>query len=181
MQGHAGEAPVDWTESLLVITGLDGRLIQWSAACEALSGYRLAEVRGRPLWEVPVAPSDRAQVEAWFAGGGRALPVQASCGWQARDGTRHVLRWTHTVTRGRDGAPERVLATGVPEGLTPEVPAVDPHRLQRIFDHAFHLIGLVSPEGVVLEANRSALEFAGLTPADAIGRLAWEVPFFHGS
>lgn len=47
-------------------------------------------------------------------------------------------------------------------------------RLRAIFDHTFQLMGVLTPDGTVLEVNRAALEFAGLQPDDVIGRAFWE-------
>ncbi len=47
-------------------------------------------------------------------------------------------------------------------------------RLRALFDHTFQLIGLLSPDGILLEANQTALEFVGYTRAEAIGLPFWE-------
>lgn len=47
-------------------------------------------------------------------------------------------------------------------------------RLRNIFDHTFQFIGLLSVDGILLEANQTALDFAGLTQADVINRPFWE-------
>jgi two-component system cell cycle sensor histidine kinase/response regulator CckA len=52
------------------------------------------------------------------------------------------------------------------------------HRLRVVFDHAFQFIGLLSPEGVLLEANRSSLEFVGASPADVVGRPFADTPWW---
>ena len=46
-------------------------------------------------------------------------------------------------------------------------------RLQAVFDSTFQFIALLSPNGKVLEANRSALMFGGLTPEAVRGRFFW--------
>jgi putative addiction module CopG family antidote len=54
-------------------------------------------------------------------------------------------------------------------------------RFRGVFDTAFQLMGLLSPEGLVLEANEAAVSFAGV-PRDAIvGRLLWETPLWKNS
>lgn len=58
---------------------------------------------------------------------------------------------------------------------TPEESAV---RLRAIFDHTYQFIGLLDPAGEVLEANRSALEFAGLGREEVIGRPFWETAWW---
>ena len=52
-------------------------------------------------------------------------------------------------------------------------------RLRAIFDHTFQFIGLLDPDGVVLEANRSALEFGGLTREEVVGRPFWETGWWR--
>jgi PAS domain S-box-containing protein len=51
--------------------------------------------------------------------------------------------------------------------------------LDAIFDHTFQFIGLLSPEGTLLEANRSALKFVGAAREEVVGRPFWETPWWH--
>lgn len=72
---------------------------------------------------------------------------------------------------------ETARADGAP-GRGPVDSAV---RLRAIFDHTFQFIGLLDPDGTVLEANRSALEFGGLVREDVIGRPFWETGWWRNS
>lgn len=47
-------------------------------------------------------------------------------------------------------------------------------RFRAIFDSTFQFIGLLSPEGILLEANQTALDFGGFTRADVVNRPFWE-------
>jgi PAS domain S-box-containing protein len=51
-------------------------------------------------------------------------------------------------------------------------------RFRAIFDQTFQLIGLLRPDGTVLEANKTALDFAGTTQAEVVNRLFWETPWW---
>lgn len=52
-------------------------------------------------------------------------------------------------------------------------------RFRAIFDQTFELIGLLRPDGTLLEANRSALDFIGAAPEDIVGsRPFWETPWW---
>jgi PAS domain S-box-containing protein len=44
-----------------------------------------------------------------------------------------------------------------------------------IFDQTSQFIGLIKPDGTVVEVNQTVLKFAGLTSAKVIGRFFWEV------
>ncbi|MEG3436336.1 PAS domain-containing protein [Pannus brasiliensis CCIBt3594] len=47
-----------------------------------------------------------------------------------------------------------------------------------IFDQTFQFIGLMKPDGTLIEANRTALEFGGLEALEAIDRPLWDTYWF---
>ena len=49
-------------------------------------------------------------------------------------------------------------------------------RFRAIFDGSFQFIGLLSPDGTVLEANQTVLNFAGVQASEVVGRPLWETP-----
>jgi PAS domain S-box-containing protein len=49
-------------------------------------------------------------------------------------------------------------------------------KFRAIFDGVFQFIGLVEPDGKLIEVNLTALKFGGIEAEDAIGRLFWDVP-----
>ena len=52
-------------------------------------------------------------------------------------------------------------------------------RLRAIYDGTYEYIGVLTPDGTVLEVNRAALEFAaGTTLEDVVGRPFWETVWF---
>jgi diguanylate cyclase (GGDEF)-like protein/PAS domain S-box-containing protein len=54
-------------------------------------------------------------------------------------------------------------------------------RFRAIFDQTFQFIGLMSTDGKVLEANRTALAFAGIDEAAVIGQFFWDTPWWAHS
>ena len=54
-------------------------------------------------------------------------------------------------------------------------------RFHAIFNSTYQFIGLLDPEGTVLEANQTALDFIGLSNADVIGKPFWEAPWWTHS
>jgi PAS domain S-box-containing protein len=47
-------------------------------------------------------------------------------------------------------------------------------RFRAIFDSTFQFIGLLSPDGILLEANQTAIDFGGFARADVVNRPFWE-------
>lgn len=51
-------------------------------------------------------------------------------------------------------------------------------RLRAIYDGTYEYIGLLSPDGVLLETNRASLEFSEYKRSDVVGLPFWETPWF---
>jgi PAS domain S-box-containing protein len=54
-------------------------------------------------------------------------------------------------------------------------------KFRAVFDSMFQFIGMLTPEGIVIEANRTALEAIAADRADIIGRPFWETPWWTHS
>jgi PAS domain S-box-containing protein len=54
-------------------------------------------------------------------------------------------------------------------------------KFRAIFDGTFQFVGLLDTEGIMLEANRTALKAIGATSAEIVGQLFWETPWWTHS
>lgn len=54
-------------------------------------------------------------------------------------------------------------------------------KFKAIFDQSFQFIGLLKPDGKIIEANQTALDYVGLTTADVVGKPFWETPWWSMS
>jgi PAS domain S-box-containing protein len=54
-------------------------------------------------------------------------------------------------------------------------------KFRAIFNNTFQFIGLLDTAGILLEANRTALEAIGATPADVVGQAFWATPWWTHS
>jgi PAS domain S-box-containing protein len=54
-------------------------------------------------------------------------------------------------------------------------------RYHAIFDHTYQFIGLIAPDGMLLEANKTALAFSGIDESDVFGKPFWETPWWAHS
>jgi PAS domain S-box-containing protein len=163
---------------------LKERKIFWTPEIEALYGLPEGSLEGSSDgWRKHVVPADAE----------RALAVARSCIEQRESECRYefrailpdgALRWLRGQSQffyDQAGAPERMI--GVHIDVDAQKKAEDllresERRLRAIFDGTYEHIGLLSPDGMVLEANRAALEFAGNALADVAGKPFWEGPWF---
>ena len=54
-------------------------------------------------------------------------------------------------------------------------------KLSAIFNQSFQFIGLLTPDGTLVEANQSSLEFAGVAAAAVLNMPFWETPWWSHS
>ena len=52
-------------------------------------------------------------------------------------------------------------------------------RFRAIFNNSFQFTGLLTPDGTVIEANQTLLDFAGIQQADMVGKPLWETPLWR--
>jgi PAS domain S-box-containing protein len=69
------------------------------------------------------------------------------------------------------------LSEAAPSG----VPADSTLRLRAAFDNTVQFLGILKPDGEVIEVNQTALDFAGVTSDAVVGRPFWETVWWQGS
>ncbi len=54
-------------------------------------------------------------------------------------------------------------------------------KYEALFQQAFQLSGLLTPEGILLEANQTSLNFIGVRASDVYGKSFWDTPWWNHS
>jgi PAS domain S-box-containing protein len=108
------DAILETAGALVVVLDTQGKIVRFNRAAQQITGYRFEEVRGRPLWEVLLAPEEADEVRAVF---GRlragSFPGTHENQWVARDGSRRLIAWANTALTDQQGAVEYVIGTGI--------------------------------------------------------------------
>jgi PAS domain S-box-containing protein len=163
---------------------------------------REGPVPGREAWLERVHPEDReraaaAEQEALATGSHvlefRILRPDGSTRWIRAEGRvlpdaagapRRLLSVHRDITEQRNAAAALAAANADLElrvaDRTSALAQANAHlaeseaRFRGIFDATFQFIGLIAPDGTVLEVNRAALEVSGLSRDSVVGRPFWE-------
>ena len=103
---------------------------------------------------------------------------------RAKDGT--IFDSEHTLVPISDEQNGRIGWVSVIRDITDrkrseEAMRESQQRFRAIFDQTYEFIGLMTPEGILMEVNRAALDFAGLEESDVVGRPFWETAWWTHS
>lgn len=100
---------------------------------------------------------------------------------------RGRLRWlAETKIPVRDAAGHVAGLVGIARDITGVKEAEErlresERRFRAIFDSTFQFMGLLAPDGTLLEGNRTALDAIGARREDVVGRPFWETPWWAHS
>ena len=107
-------AILDTAPSLIMVLDSQAHLVRFNRACEALSGWTVAEVAGLPIWEAPfVVDEERERFRSGFP---RLLeatsPAPTEATWMSKSGGRHLTAWTAMTLRDHTGQTTYVIGVG---------------------------------------------------------------------
>jgi PAS domain S-box-containing protein len=156
----------------------------WSPELEALYGLPQGGFEGTfDDWRKRVVPADGERVTGELKS--FVARRECECCYEFRavmpDGTLKWLRGQAQFSYNEAGEPTCMI--GVNFDITAQKKAEadlrhSEERLRAIYDGTFEYMGLLSPGGILLDANRASLEFASNTRDDVLGKLFWETPWF---
>ncbi len=190
---------VDATRQTVWTNSPGGEMLGTQPGWAALTGQRRDEYAGYG-WAETLHPDDRAvTLEAWQHSVATRTTFEINHRVCTVDGTyRHfharavpvldadgsIREWVgvHTDISGEVEARRTLqgLNATLEQRVQERTQALEEseRRFRSIFDSQFQLIGLLDPEGTLIEANRAALDFAGVTLADVAGQPFWEAPWW---
>lgn len=162
----------------------DGNLIMMSPSGAQLFGYdTVDELMGLNVAEqLYLNAGDRKTFLAALEKNGVVHDYEVTL--KQKDGTPITVSTTSHIYYGPDGIPAGI------EGILRDISArkkaekallESECKCRAIFDQTFQFTGLITPEGTVLEANRSSLEFLGLKESDVAGKPYWDTPWWAHS
>jgi PAS domain S-box-containing protein len=107
-------AVLDTASALIVVLDPKGRIIRFNRACERLTRYSFAEVRGRCLWDLLIIPEEVEPVKAIFEElRNGQFPGESENYWVTKDEERRVIVWSGNALKNADGSVKYFIAAGI--------------------------------------------------------------------
>lgn len=164
----------------------EGRIVFANAQTEKVFGYLRAELLGQSV-ELLVPERFRVQHHRQWARYQHAPTARAMGGdfdlWaRRRDGSEVPVEIGLSSMADADGP----VTVAIVRDITARKRVHEDlrereRRFRAIFNATFQFIGLMTPDGTILEANQSALDLAGVAAEAVIGTPFWETPWWTHS
>jgi PAS domain S-box-containing protein len=184
----------------------DGTYIDVNPGFERMMGYPREQVLGRTSFEVGIWPQEEDDQRIAYVAqlrregrvtnypgrlrraDGTVIDVEASANIIEVDGEQILIAIVRDVTERRRAERElrerEAALRQLSETLEQRVALrtaqlqISEARVRSIFETSFQFMGMLSTEGLVLDANRRALEAIEVRLEDVVGRPLWETPWF---
>ncbi len=136
-------------------------------------------------WTQALHPDDRERIFAeWYDCAQHNLPFQSEYRFQNSKGDITWVFGQAVAERGTEGELIGYVGsiTDISDRKQAEAALIQSEqKFRAIFDGSFQLMGVLTPEGTVIEGNRTALEAVAVDRADVIGQPFWETPWWNHS
>jgi PAS domain S-box-containing protein len=120
------------------------------------------------VWPTPeTIAAHRSPLPAVILGGGLLLALLLS-------GAVHLAQVAWLRARQAKEAARKLEEDLAERRRVEEARRQSEFRFRAVFNQTFGLIGLVRPDGTILEVNQTALDVRGLQADEVLGRLAWD-------
>ncbi|HET9591190.1 MAG TPA: PAS domain S-box protein [Anaerolineales bacterium] len=160
----------------------DGTILFVNGAYARARGSTPEELMRGNFWDF-VAAEDRPGVEALLDSLTPEAPeVHIENRFQTVDGERWTLWTNRALSFDADGRVLEAQASGIDiteRKRAEEALRESEARLRAVYDGTYEYIGLLSPDGTLLDANRASLEFGGDAREDVVGRPFWETTWWR--
>jgi diguanylate cyclase (GGDEF)-like protein/PAS domain S-box-containing protein len=158
-------AVIDTAGSLVLILDREGRIVRFNQAAEALTGFSIHEVAGRPIWEALSPPGARDVARRFLQKVlGGAYPATHESTWVTKNGELRQITWSDSALLDEHGAVRNVFSIGI--DITDRKFAEDAlrqseTRYRELFESASDIVLRMSLDGQILSINGAAQRLMG--------------------
>jgi PAS domain S-box-containing protein len=175
-------AIVNSSDDVIVSKNLDGIITSWNKGAERTFGYTASEAIGKHI--TLIIPAERLAEEneilRRLRRGERVDHFETVR--QRKDGV--LLDMSLTISPIRDAAGNVVGASKVARDITlqkhaEQILRESEAKFRAVFEQTTQFAGIISKDGVLVEANKLCLDTCGYKAEDVLGKYFWETPWWR--
>jgi PAS domain S-box-containing protein len=166
----------DSAAEFIFVIDPEGKIINANRCVYQQSGFAADEVLGRNIKEF-FSPASQAVCDCNFPALRERGYNRADIEFVCKDGGIIQMECSATAVPDEEGnfGTFLIIQRDVTErNRAAAALAISEQRFRSIFNSSYQLIGILGPDGTVLEANQTALDLGGLKQEDVIGRPFWD-------
>ena len=172
----------------LIVINPDGKIRSINKTTAVLLGYKEEELIGKPFGTIVAEEEEEEDIP--FIGTRLKKLIKEGfikeydMTYKTKSGEMIPVSFSGAVMRDKDGELIGIVCIG--RDLRERKKAEDALResdrkIRAIFDQTFQFIGMMTPDGTLIEANRTAMQFAGIDESDCLGKPFWDTPWWTHS
>jgi PAS domain S-box-containing protein len=177
-------AIVESSQDAIISKDLNGVITTWNAGAESLLGYSVEEAVGQPV--TMLIPADHAGEESRFLDGIRHGETFKNFETVRRHKNGTLIDVSLTVSPIKDNNGRVTGASKIMRDITARKRAAEliqksEQHLRDVLDSLFAFVGVLKPDGTLLEVNRALVEVSGFPMTEVIGKKFWDCYWWNGA
>jgi PAS domain S-box-containing protein len=159
-------AILDTVGALVVVLDPEGRIMRFNRACEQLTGYTFADVRGKFIWNLFLAPREVERFRAFFEKmRDNNFPQEYEGNLTARDGAQRIIAWSTTMLPGTGDAASYIIVSGMDITERKRAEA----KFRGLLEAAPDAVVVVNREGKIVIVNAQVEKLFGYGREELLG------------
>ncbi len=174
------ESLIETAQVIILVLDKEGRIVRFNPYLEEISGYRLAEARGKDWFDTFLPPCDHDKIRELFTTAVSDIQTRGNVNpIMTKNGRERQIEWYDKTLKDEHGAFVGLLAVG--QDVTARLHAAQALR-QSEFEKSL-ILGTVtdmvafyeSRELEIVWTNKASVDSVGLTTEDLIGHHCYEI------
>ncbi|MDD5448025.1 MAG: PAS domain S-box protein, partial [Actinomycetota bacterium] len=168
-------AVLDTAAVLVMVLDSEGRVILFNQTCERVSGFRLEEIRGQPVWGFLLPPSQGEKLRSVLKKLEKGEEVVELDNFiVTREGKKRLISWSNTALRDENGLVTYIIQTGVDvtdKRLAEEALRESEERYRSMFESTGTVMCIVDSSGRLVLGNKEFERITGYKVGDTKDKL----------